>query len=124
MVEGMTDGDVEVRCAGCEAVRTLALATLEVQAFGATAMVALPPCGCGAVEYLIRSGEAAHPAPGTDGHRHQLLVDHLHAEVAGRGRVAGAPEVASLCRPVVPALLARWFPHGLCLAGAPEPGGR
>lgn len=124
MVEAMMEAEVVVRCAACEATRQLALATLEVQALGATAMVALPPCGCGAVEYLIRSGVEEHPAPGTDGHRHQLLVDHLHAEVAARGRVAGDPEVARACPPVLPAVLARWFPQGLCLAGVPESGDR
>lgn len=124
MVEAMMEAEVVVRCGACEAVRRVALVTLEVQTLGATAMVALPPCACGAVEYLIRSAAGEHPAPGTDGHRHQLLVDHLHAEVAARGRVAGDPEVARACPPVLPALLARWFPHGLCMADVPDTGGR
>lgn len=115
MVEAMTSGDVVVRCAACEATRTLALDKLEVRALGAVAMIALPACACGAVEFLIRS-DAKHAEPESEGLRHQLLVDHLHAEVAARGSAAASPLVIGVCKPVLPALLARWFPDGLCLA--------
>ncbi len=111
MVEAMTSGDVVVRCAACEATRTLALEALEVRALGAVAMIALPPCACGAVEFLIRSDDAKHAEPESEGQRHRLLVDHLHAEVAA----LKSPQVIGVCKPVLPALLARWFPDGLCL---------
>lgn len=120
MVESMTGGEVVVRCASCEETRTLVLDRLEVRALGAAAMIALPPCACGAVEFLIRS-EGAEPAqPGSEGHRHQLLVDHLHAEVAARGQVPASPHVIGICKPVLPAVLAQWFPEGLCLAAPVE----
>ena len=120
MVEAMVGGEVVVRCAACEAARTLALDKLEARALGQMAMIALPACACGAVEFLIRSDGAEHGQPESEGHRHQLLVDHLHAEVAARGQAAASSDLRAVCKPVLPALLARWFPTGLCLADTAE----
>lgn len=56
-------------------------------------VMALQPCaGCGAGETLAASpeNEPEHPAPGSFGHRHRLLVDLLHARLVREGRVLPA----------------------------------
>ena len=125
MIESIQEEQIVARCAACEKTRDVSLTGLVVQTLDrTTAIVALPPCGCGAVEYLIRAERPEHPDPGSEGHRHQLLVDHLHAELVRRERVAPASiKAGQICEPVAPAMLARWFPDGLCLRGdrAEEP---
>jgi len=104
------------RCIACGDARTIAFELLEV----ATApVIALPPCAaCGSVEYLVGSAEDApgHPQPGSYGHLHRMLVDHLYSELAG----TDADDQPVCNRRPSAEELAQWFPDGLVLAD-PEP---
>ncbi|HEU4407114.1 MAG TPA: hypothetical protein VFS43_17730 [Polyangiaceae bacterium] len=106
-------------CVVCGAQNRLPLATLRVGLGEGeerrTSTVALPPCAsCGASEFLLRSpeGEPPHPAPGSPGHLHRLLVDHLYGRLAlaegGDGGGPGRPRPGPSDEE-----LRRWFPGGL-----------
>ena len=115
MIESIQEQHTVVRCAICEQPRDLRLEGLQVKTLDATtAVVALPSCACGAVEYLVRAVRPEHPEPGSQSHRHQLLVDHLHAELVRTQRIsADSKDARKVCPPVSPDVLARWFPDGL-----------
>ena len=111
---------IEQDCIACGGVRHVALSALTAAAGqggqAGRGLLQLPSCpSCGAVEFLVASGKAEpeHPAPGSFGHKHQLLVDVLHARaiVAGHAEASGhPPELAA-------ETLEKWFPHGLRLEG-------
>ncbi len=120
-VAEVTDTDLVQTCVVCGANHRLPLASLRAGvgegAQRQEGAVALPPCApCGALEFLFRSpaGEPPHPQPGSPGHLHRLLVDHLHGRlVAAAGGDEGAP---GRPRPgPSDDELARWFPGGLRL---------
>lgn len=86
-------------------------------------IVALPPCqACGSREFLIRTGdqEPEHPAPGGFGHLHQLLVDHVHAELVRQGHVTPSlrdrPVESLVAKTIKGPEFRRWFPSGSKLA--------
>ncbi len=120
MIESIDERRVVARCGMCKEVREVELGTLLVKPLDAnTAVVALAPCPCGAVEFVVRATRPDHPLPGSESHRHQILVDHLAAELAGRKQVApGSRNAEQVCAPVSPDVLARWFPDGLNLIAA------
>ncbi|HEU4533114.1 MAG TPA: hypothetical protein VFS00_03315 [Polyangiaceae bacterium] len=111
-------------CAVCARTHRLPLAALRVgHGEGAQredGTIALPPCAhCEASEFLFRSPEGAppHPLPGSPGHLHRLLVDHLH----GRLTAAAGGDEGSPGRPrpgPSDEELVRWFPGGLRLPPA------
>jgi hypothetical protein len=131
-IEELADEHLVQRCAHCAAQHTIkhTAITAGVAAPAApadAAVVALPACAnCGAQEFLLRSPVDApeHPAPGSYGHLHRLLVDCLHARLVARGRVAKELRKAGgvTAVPVDEGALARWFPAGLRLpASGAEP---
>lgn len=125
-IHEMTSTEVLQRCGKCAAENRIALDTLEVgvardeQTDGS--VVPLPACPtCRSTEFLLRSpnDEPAHPAPGSFGHLHRLLVDEMHAELVKRKKVIpllkdnqGRVD-PKLAKPVAAEELARWFPQGL-----------
>lgn len=78
----ISNDDVIQRCAVCDSRNELSASDLtptgETDA-PSTGIVALPACRCGAVEFLVRApkDEPPHPAPGSFGHRHRVLVDAI-----------------------------------------------
>jgi len=125
-IHEVTAEDVLQRCARCGSGNRLALDSLEVglarREDADDSLVQLPPCPtCRSSEFLIRAAEAApeHPAPGSFGHLHQLLVGHLHAELVQRGRLhpalkrKGGGDSQVVVRPLSQEALERWFPQGL-----------
>jgi len=125
-IREITTTDVLQRCEACEDEHRLLIDDLEVgvaqdeQVDGD--LVPLPPCpACGAVEFLVRApdDEPEHPAQGSFGHLHRMLVDELHAELVGRGKVhsklrdaeGGVPKV--LARRLSTEKRQRWFADGL-----------
>ncbi|RKH04354.1 hypothetical protein [Corallococcus carmarthensis] len=117
------------RCARCDSTNRSALDSLEVGVARREnvddGLVQLPPCAsCRSSEFLIRAaeGEPEHPAPGSFGHLHRLLVGHLHAELVQRGRLhralkpkgGSAPQVVT--HPLSQEARERWFPQGLRIA--------
>ncbi|RJS13749.1 hypothetical protein DRW03_35870 [Corallococcus sp. H22C18031201] len=121
----ITQQHVMQRCFRCDSDNRTALDALEVGIARREdvddSLVQLPPCpSCRSTEFLVRSdeGEPAHPAPGSFGHQHRLLVDHLHAELLQRGRLHAALKSKEGNRKLVARALtqeesARWFPQGL-----------
>jgi hypothetical protein len=117
------------RCGKCAAENKVALDTLTVGVARDeqtdALVVPLPPCpACKSSEFLIRSadGEPTHPAPGSFGHLHRLLVDQVHAELVKRKRVLpslkdkhGAVR-GGVGKPVAATELKRWFPSGMKIA--------
>ena len=122
----VTDSEVVQRCGRCAAENRIALDTLEVGVARDeqtdASVVPLPACPtCRSTEFLLRSpnDEPAHPAPGSFGHLHRLLVDEMHAELVKRKKVIpllkdnqGRVD-PKLAKPVAAEELARWFPQGL-----------
>lgn len=113
---------IRQRCVRCGSESTRALSDLTLGSVGEGFVdgniVPLPPCGkCGAVEFLVRSpeDEPEHPEPGSFGHLHRLLVDHLHAELVIRGDEEELLVLQAKARAVSPETLSRWFPDGLKL---------
>lgn len=97
----ITATEVVQHCAKCGRENRLPLAGLEVgiSIHGVPAAelapdprpIQLPPCPtCKSQEFLIRSeeGEPEHRAPGSFGHLHRLLVDHLHSELVKANKVS------------------------------------
>ncbi|HMA93587.1 MAG TPA: hypothetical protein VKP30_12920 [Polyangiaceae bacterium] len=73
----------------------------------------LPACAeCGSVEILIPGGSGAddHPAPGSYGHLHRLLVNELSARIQGGSSSAASDRNNELTK---------WFPEGLVLRQLP-----
>ncbi|MBU8901041.1 hypothetical protein KRR26_36195 [Corallococcus sp. M34] len=130
----ITQHHVLQRCTRCDSDNRAALDSLEVGVARSEdvddGLVQLPPCpSCRSTEFLIRAdeGETAHPAPGSFGHLHRLLVDHLHAELLQRGRLHAALKAKVgtkklLARALTQEARARWFPQGLRIEV--PPGGR
>lgn len=125
-IHEMTSTEVVQRCGKCAAENRIALDTLEVGVARDeqtdASVVPLPACPtCRSTEFLLRSpnDEPAHPAPGSFGHLHRLLVDEMHAELVKRKKVIpllkdnqGRVD-PKLAKPVAAEELARWFPQGL-----------
>ena len=109
------DRGIQQQCIVCENVRQVPFAELAlVDDGGGGPIIAVPACAeCSSVEYLLVSSDdaPAHPLPGSYGHLHSLLVNHLYGELAAD---RGADETL-LHRPTVEEL-AVWFPDGLGLA--------
>lgn len=118
MIESMEDERIGIRCAECHERRDMRLRGLEVRTLdSSTAVVAMPSCRCGAVEFLVRAARPEPEEPGGTTHRHQLLVDHLHATLARQGRVTrDSKDAEKVCPAVSDDVLAQWFPNGLVLA--------
>lgn len=116
----ITDTHVTQRCASCEARRELpieALVPAEDSQPLENGVLTLPACTCGATEFLIRApqNEPPHPAPGSLGHLHRMVVDALVDEVKERlkdGRMPRSLEVVTKARFGAEAVQ-RWFPRGL-----------
>ncbi|MCZ2126612.1 MAG: hypothetical protein LC099_02430 [Anaerolineales bacterium] len=106
------------RCALCAVERLVTLGELPPHDDVPEGSLVLPPCACGAVEHLLHAppGEPEHPAPGSFGHKHRLLVDALVEELRG-GKRALARRSAPLRQRVEARLphelLERCFSEGL-----------
>lgn len=125
-IHEMTSTEVVQRCGRCAAENRIALDTLEVGVARDeqtdASVVPLPACPtCRSTEFLLRSpnDEPAHPAPGSFGHLHRLLVDEMHAELVKRKKVIpllkdnqGRVD-PKLAKPVAAEERSRWFPQGL-----------
>lgn len=125
-IHEMTSTEVVQRCGKCAAENRIALDTLEVGVARDeqtdASVVPLPACPtCRSTEFLLRSpnDEPAHPAPGSFGHLHRLLVDEMHAELVKRKKVIpllkdnqGRVD-PKLAKPVAAEERSRWFPQGL-----------
>jgi hypothetical protein len=126
-IHEVTEDAVVQRCASCKRDNRIAIASLRVGVEHGDhrdeSLIPLPVCpGCGSVEVLRRSAdnEGDHPAPGTFGHLHRMLVDHLHAELVQRDQVAPAFRTNGRCdtvlaRPLTASAIERWFPRGMKL---------
>ena len=111
---------VRQRCAKCGNEKNVQAGDLTSGAEAGmpeTGVLGLPPCACGATEFLIRApeGEPEHPCPGSFGHLHRMAVDAL---VDGlRERAKGGHDGKSLAGLVEaqlgPSVVAQWFPDGL-----------
>jgi len=125
-IHEVTDTDVLQRCAGCGDEHRVLIDDLEVGVARDdqvdSLLVPMPPCAaCGSSEFLVRApdNEPEHPSPGSFGHRHRMLVDHLHAELVQRDKVVAplldqeghAP--VSLARPLTTEAKDRWFARGM-----------
>lgn len=133
-IHEMNATEVLQHCGKCAAENRIALDSLEVgvardDQTDAT-VVSLPACPtCRSTEFLLRSpdDEPAHPAPGSFGHLHRMLVDEVHAELVKRKKVIpllkdplGFVDLA-LAKPIAASDVARWFPQGLKIeARVPE----
>lgn len=122
----VTDSEVVQRCGKCGTENRLALDALEVGVAREEQMdpsvVPLPACPtCRSSEFLFRSPdvEPTHPAPGSFGHLHRLLVDEVHAELVKRKKVIPLLKDKEgrvdpkLAKPVAAEERSRWFPQGL-----------
>jgi hypothetical protein len=122
-IEELTSDSLVQRCAHCSAQNTIPLTGLSVGMGGLgkddvdPAIIRVPACrGCRAEEFLVRSSddEPDHPLPGSYGHRHRLLVDHLHGILADAARVHPHVDARSVRR-VARAELEPWFGESLTL---------
>jgi hypothetical protein len=122
----VTDSEVVQRCGKCGTENRVALDALEVgvarEEQTDSSVVPLPACPtCRSSEFLFRSpdGELTHPAPGSFGHLHRLLVDEVHAELVKRKKVIPLLKDKEgrvdpkLAKPVAAEERSRWFPQGL-----------
>lgn len=122
----LTDTEVVQHCTKCSRQNRIAIDALEAgvahgdQPDGR--IVPLPACPtCRSTEFLIRSpdDEPAHPAPGSFGHLHRMLVDVLHAGLIEREKVIPVLKDhhsnidVSFARPISDDDIQRWFPKGL-----------
>lgn len=127
-IEELSGTQLLQRCAACGSLNQLALDALEAgvarEGLVDAGVVPLPACAtCGAREFLIRADddEPEHPAPGSVGHLHRLLVGEVHAELVAKDRlVAPLREQQKLLsskfvRRRSAAELREWFPDGLKL---------
>ena len=116
----VTDALVVQRCAKCSNENTTSLSSLSVGVArdnqGDPNVIPLPACPkCQSTEFLIRSADdaPAYPTPGSFGHLHRVLVDHLHARLVSAGQVNAAVKHKVVARSVPSADLGRWFPNGM-----------
>ncbi|ADO70402.1 hypothetical protein [Stigmatella aurantiaca] len=132
-IHEVTTEDVLQRCARCGSGNRLSIDSLEVGVARREdvddSLVQLPPCPtCRSTEVLIRAavGEPEHPAPGSFGHLHRLLVGHVHAELVQRERLhrgikpKGGSASNVVVRPLSQETRERWFPQGLRIAVPPD----
>lgn len=122
----ITDVDVRLRCGRCSVDTRVAITTLVVgvvrNGTPDERVIALPACAtCASNEFLMRTpdDDPAYPAPGSYGHLHRMLVDHLHADLINRDKMITEVRTkigtnkAAFIRPLTADLIARWFPAGL-----------
>jgi hypothetical protein len=130
-LQEVNETDVLQRCAKCSSLNLIALDSLVigVQREGLVdgRIVLIPPCpSCSSSEFLVRTPdeELEHPAPGSFGHLHRLLVDHVHARLVRMGRVIPSlqshPVEHLIAKTLAETTLERWFPSGLKLASPEE----
>jgi hypothetical protein len=124
-IQEITETELVQRCAKCDGENRVPLAALEVgierEQQVEDSIVALPECPtCRSREFLVRSPveEQEHPAIGSSGHLHRLLVDELHSELVKKGRVVAklrdkADKVFT--RPLAVEAKRRFFDKGLKL---------
>lgn len=125
-IHEMNSTEILQRCGKCAAENRVALDALEVGVARDEqtdpSVVPLPACPtCRSTEFLLRSpdDEPSHPAPGSFGHLHRLLVDEVHAELVKRKKVIPLLKDKEgrvdpkLAKPVAAEERARWFPQGL-----------
>ncbi|WP_223643767.1 hypothetical protein [Corallococcus sp. EGB] len=125
-IREVTDTDVVQQCGHCGASTRVQIDALEVGVARDdqtdASVVPLPACPtCRSTEFLLRSpeDEPPHPAPGSFGHLHRLLVDEVHAALVKRKKVIPLLKDKQgrvdpkLAKPVAAEELARWFPRGL-----------
>lgn len=114
-IVAIAKNEVRQRCVACTSERALPRADLKDPALadGLPAVLRLPPCGCGGVEYLLHAppDEPEHPSPGSHGHLHRLLVDALLEVLTRPDDDAQLDEAVAAA--LGPTLVARWFPDGL-----------
>lgn len=132
----LTANDVLQRCAHCESTNRVELSPLEL---GLTqddivdrGAVALPPCvTCRSVEFVFgeQGGAPPHPAPGSFGHLHGLLVQELQARLFAQGRISAGMRCKREAKdethvqPLAPAVVREWFAQGMKLETS-EPRGK
>lgn len=118
----ITSTELVQRCANCGATHHVPITLLRAGVLPGAQyderIVALPPCDCRAVEFLIRSDARTHclADQGTFTHLHCLLVDHLHNELVRRANESTVPDPSAARSEAPPKLddeLATWFPDGL-----------
>src|SRR4051812_10280104 len=135
----VTNTDVLQRCERCENERWIPLAGLQagvaldpVSGSDPT-IIPLPPCpNCSSFECLIREpdDEPAHPSPGSFGHLHRLLVNHLHSVLVSANKVhpflkdKNGKANSRLAKPVDKANLDKFFGGGLKIDRAVAGAGR
>ncbi len=125
-IHEMNATEVLQRCGKCAAENRIAIDSLEAGLArddqADPRIVPLPACPtCHSTEFLIRSpdDEPGHPAPGSFGHLHRMLVDEVHAELVKRKKVIEALKDtqgrvdAAIARPVSSGDVQRWFPKGM-----------
>ena len=107
-IRELHDDGVTQECIACGRIHHLELDALGLDAAPAAdaqPVIRVPPCDCGAHEFLIVP-EAEHPTPGSFAHLHGLLVRALHARVANSDGDEATKE------------LHRWLPDGLRLGSS------
>lgn len=124
-IQEITSTELVQRCAKCDRENRIVLADLEVGLDQddqvEDSVVPLPKCPtCHSREFLLRSPEEEqeHPAQGSAGYLHQLLVDDLHAELVKKGRVVARLKNKTaevFTRPIATELKQRLFDKGLKL---------
>jgi hypothetical protein len=129
-IHELNSTDVLQSCGKCAAENRITLDSIEIgvardDQTDAT-VVPLPACPtCRSTEFLLRSpdNEPAHPALGSFGHLHRMLVDEVHAELVKRKQVIPLLKDKQgrvdpkLAKPVAAEDVARWFPQGLKIEG-------
>ena len=124
-IQEITDTEIVQRCAVCDRENRVALANLAVGVEHAEqvedGVVPLPECPtCRSREFLVRSpaSEQAHPAQGSSGHLHRLMVDELHSQLVKKGRVVARLKDKTaevFTRPIANEAKQRFFDKGLKL---------
>jgi hypothetical protein len=119
-IQEITETELVQRCAKCDRENRLVLADLEVglehEDQVEESIVPLPECPtCHSREFLLRSPveEQEHPAQGSSGYLHRLLVDDLHAELVKKGRVV--ERLVGKTEQIATEIKARFFDKGLKL---------
>lgn len=111
---------IEKECIVCADVHDVAFTAFTVGVKRETQVLSklmqLPACPvCGAVEFLASSpdDEPDHPAPGSFGHKHKLLVDKLNADMVRAGRYLSELDPATLLnKEPSDTTMQQWFPGG------------
>lgn len=116
----ITDTHVVQHCAGCSTTRELPLQglfSMEDSQSLENGVLSLPACVCGSTEFLIRApdDEPPHPAPGSTGHLHRMVVDALVDEVRERlkGDRTTKRFVVAMSARIGSEVASRWFPGGI-----------